>query len=521
MIMRMALLLLVLTALAMAQDRPVFTEPPVNPSEAVVSQISIFFQVLVPLMLLMVVLAAGVYVVGQIFGADIRAKATVWSHNMLAGVGVSAVIIILLYTFLPHFFAGEVGNIDLVKLISDIRQLAEQALVVIILLFLVLSALTYAMGQAFGAETRARATVWATGLLSGAMVAALLYILITQLIRPLESVLAGPELGLYAAVVIEIALAVAFIIVITYLAARVFKVPEWEAYLSIEMSNLVGSFLIVIFVIGLFGVGKIVAMELSDGAYSSPPQAAISYIQSNVSSSALKATIDVYKIQACTSVLSTFSKRIGEFVLTQTFKIFPGIDTFVQITNVLGFSLITLYSTASVQATMLYMADALMLPFFLPAGLILRFFPPTKDAGAFLISLAFGFYIVFPATYVINQQVYDSIFVPGPGDQPYYQSPTLLINSICGPFKFGVAGFLLNPTANPIFSSSLVGRTVGGLFSKLVSETFLTAISMAEFVPIMRHIASLSLLALFMPALSMMVTIAFINSMTKFIVYKV
>jgi hypothetical protein len=285
------------------------------------------------------------------------------------------------------------------------------------------------------------------------------------------------------------------------------------------MSNLISSFLIMIFVLAFFAVGTVLALGFTSGGYSSPPQAAIAYMQSTVVDSILWATIDVYKINACTSMLSTFTRRIGEFVLTQTYKVFPGLDTFVSITNALSFTLLALYNSAKVQVIMLYVSDALMVPFFLPAGIILRFFPPTRDAGAFLIALAFGIQVIFPATYLINARIAEDIqYRPynAPGERP-----TLLIQSLCGPFKYGVAGFLFNPSANPIYNLIPGGQTIGTALSRIVNEGLLNAVSMAEFIPIMKHIASLSLLAIFMPALSMMVTIAFINAMAKFLISKV
>jgi hypothetical protein len=168
---------------------------------------------------------------------------------------------------------------------------------------------------------------------------------------------------------------------------------------------------------------------------------------------------------------------------------------------------------------MMYMVDVLMVPFFLPAGLILRFLPPTRDAGAFLIAVAFGFQIIFPTTYLINKQIYHEIGAKAynePGERP-----TLLINSLCGPFKYGVAGYLFNPSANRLFDLIPGGATIGNAFMRIFSEGLLNAVSMTEFIPVLKHIAALSLLVLFMPALSMMITIAFINAMTKFIVAKV
>jgi hypothetical protein len=155
------------------------------------------------------------------------------------------------------------------------------------------------------------------------------------------------------------------------------------------------------------------------------------------------------------------------------------------------------------------------MPFLLPGGLVLRFFPPTRDAGAFLIAVSFGFYVVFPMTYLVNLEIFKDVGLKAynePGERP-----TLLINSLCGPLKYAAAGIAFNPAV----SAPLLGGALSLALSRIVSEGFLNLLSMSEFVPIMKHIGNLSLLSLFMPALSMMVTIAFINSMTKFIVSRV
>jgi hypothetical protein len=504
----------------------VFSTQGSAPTEVLVNEVNIMLQILVPLMITMATLAVVVYVAGQIFGAETRAKATVWAHGMLAAVGVSALIIGLTYALLPGFFAGNIQDFDVIQKIFDLRNAAATALLGLVMVMVVVAAAMYALGQLYGAEARARASGWANSLISGAVFAAVLYVVLSSIVPQFESAffsgatlgVYGSYLGIYGSVVVNIVLFVSFFILITYLLSKVFKVPEWEAYLSIELSNLLSSFLIMLFVIGMFGVGTAAVIVHTGGAYGSPPQAAIAFIQGTVMDSALAATTDVYKIQACTSILSTFSKRIGEFVLTQTYKVFPGIDTFVNITSVLGMGLLTLYNTASVQAMVLFVVDVLVVPFFLPAGIILRFFPPTREAGSFLISVAFGFQIIYPGFYLINKQIYEEIggrYYNTPGERP-----TILINSICGPFKYGVAGYLFNPS-NIIFGSVPGGGTLGTMLSRVISEGLLNALSMAEFIPIMRHIASLSLLVIFMPALAMMVTIAFINAMTKFIVAKV
>jgi len=517
----MALLVLLFASLSQATaSSAFFNEQPQEPSSAMVNQVSIALQILVPIMIVLVMVAAAAYAGGQFFGADTRARATVWAQGMLIAVGISALIIIAIYTVLPSFFSGNIGDdLDVVTIIAGLKKSIASLLVAITAILVVIASAVYVAGMLAGAETRAKANVWASGLIGGAILVAVIYVLLTELMPVLERTLIGTSLGLYSSVIVNITAFVAFFILITYLVSKVFKVPEWEAYLNIELSSLINSFVLVVFILCMFTVGSALALLVSGGTSTSPPQAAISYMQGTVVDSILMATIDVYKIQACTSILSTFSRRIGEFVLTQTYKVFPGLDTFVSVTNVLSFTLLSLYNSAKVQVILLYVSDALMVPFFLPAGLILRFFPPTRDAGAFLISLAFGFQVVFPMTYMLNKAILTDIHYKAynePGERP-----ALLIQSLCGPFKYGVAGFLFNPSANPIFSMIPGGQAIGTALSRVFSEGLLNSVSMLEFIPILKHVGSLSLLSIFMPALSLMLTIAFINAMAKFIVSKV
>ncbi len=492
--------------------------------DIILAQTNIIYLLVVGLMFAMIVLAAAVYVVGQLLGAETRAKATIWAQGMLVAVAVSIGVILVLNAVLPTFLTnGSAPLNNVTDMIPGLLNMAKLALVGIIILSIMLAAGVYVVGQMFGAETRARAVVWSTGLLVAAVFATVLYVVIFQVIGPFANTFfAGTILGIYGEVVFEVVFLVAIFILITYILSKFFKVPEWEAYLNVEMSNLMTSFLIVLFVIGLFAVGTEFSLMISGGTQSSPPQIAISYMQATVADSALTASIDVYKINACTSMLSTFSRRIGEYVLTQTYKVFPGLDTFVSITNVLGFTLVTFYNTVSVQIVILYFIDATMLTFFMPAGLVLRFFPPTRDAGAFLISLAFGLQIVFPTVYIINKQIFDDVYSNEPAGGAY-QSPTILIQSLCGPFKYGLWGYVLNPSGGLLSSTATTipgGQAVLKFLANVVSESTLNAVSMAEFTPIMQNIAALSLLTLFMPALALMVTIAFINAMTKFIVMR-
>jgi hypothetical protein len=53
------------------------------------------------------------------------------------------------------------------------------------MILIVLAGTTYAIGQVLGAETRARAAVWATAMLTGAVIGAVIYIVTPVIVRAL------------------------------------------------------------------------------------------------------------------------------------------------------------------------------------------------------------------------------------------------------------------------------------------------------------------------------------------------
>ena len=59
---------------------------------------------------------------------------------------------------------------------------AQTWLAIGMILMIILGAAVYAVGQMLGAETRARASVWGTAMVTGAVIAAILYVLVPYII---------------------------------------------------------------------------------------------------------------------------------------------------------------------------------------------------------------------------------------------------------------------------------------------------------------------------------------------------
>jgi len=512
-------LLFLLLMLSVSFPQPLSTEP-VSPAEELgeVGAATGLYGMVQGLLIFLIITAATIaavgYVAAPMLGAEYAARVKVWAGNLLAAVGVAAAILIFFAFSIPFFEGAETGTdigAQLTNWLESFKDTLQIILVMSIVTTVILSAAAYSIGQIFGAETRAKANVWAQVLLGSAVVATVIYLLISTIFvdmintSDLSFIIAGKMVPIasYVTVLTTVILIVSFIVLLTFLASRIFKVPEWEAYLNIELTNLVHSFLILLFIVGFFIVSSAVATSIT-GA-SSPPLAAIEEVRV-LTDSVLTATLDVYIIQSCTSVLGTYHRRIGEAVFTPTFRVFPGIDTFVSITNVLALGFVMVYGSLSAQLAFLNIIDAVMIPFVLPAGLILRFFPPTKEAGAFLIALAFAFQIVFPTAYVINGMALDNIGIQT------YTSDKFPISALCGLsyVYFSVPPVLLQGSF-PFLASTL--QTV-------FSEGVIHGMSMAIFLPVLKNLSEVSLLAIFAPAVAMILTIASINALTKFIVMK-
>ena len=319
-------------------------------------------------------------------------------------------------------------------------------------------------------------------------------------------------IGLVSAIMLSI-------LVLTYLAAKVFKSQEMEAWFNVELTEFVASFLILLFALGFFEGANIFASSFHlicttsnincTNSNASVLDGTAYYLRTMLSGS-LKATTDMYWLQACISIWNTFHKRLGEYVLTVSYKVFPGIDSYLGLVNTINYGLSFVVSSVNAQLIMITFIQATMQTLFLPAGILLRFFPPTRQAGIFLIAFAIGFSTVFPLTYVINQNIlYGTL-----GYEGYQGNRAYIITNVCakGPY------FILGAVGNP---GIITIPVISSLFNLVFSELGVNLMSPGIFRPILDDIGAFSLPSLFLPALSLSITFGFINGFTKFVLMKV
>ena len=94
-------------------------------------------------------------------------------------------LFLVLVLLISPVFAEEapvdvLGNIQIAM--CELLDTARGVVNIVIIMMIILAAITYAGGQVMGAETRAKATVWATTMVVGAIVAVLINVLLPQIL---------------------------------------------------------------------------------------------------------------------------------------------------------------------------------------------------------------------------------------------------------------------------------------------------------------------------------------------------
>ncbi|HII53201.1 hypothetical protein COT30_03780 [Candidatus Micrarchaeota archaeon CG08_land_8_20_14_0_20_49_17] len=93
------------------------------------------------------------------------------------------VIFVMLLVFVGLAAAQATGSAGLMSAIGNLCKLVSTLLPTVALLMIIAAGVLYAAGQFMGAETRARASVWATAMLTGAVIAVLIAVIAPWLLK--------------------------------------------------------------------------------------------------------------------------------------------------------------------------------------------------------------------------------------------------------------------------------------------------------------------------------------------------
>ena len=296
--------------------------------------------------------------------------------------------------------------------------------------------------------------------------------------------------GLIGPIVMTSVALMIFLLALFWMAAQFFKRPEYEGFVSIEIYQLVISILIfgTVFGASCFAAGMADSFSPGGRDQFEIGRQYLDYITNDV---IMPNVAELESLKLYSQWMGDVKARWGPGVWSTIIPMFP---TFILIERVVDFLLLFIspfISSLMAQMVVLEIIRGLALPFVLPAGVVLRIFPPTRDAGAFLIASAIGFDIIFPYTYVMHDHIVRTM---------------VDLDSQNG-----------QNTCDQFYNIVTSGSTTK-------SAAIMTQNGMIDFPSKICHpfsyLGYLLLQALFLPALSITLTVAFIKGTTKFISQK-
>ena len=292
--------------------------------------------------------------------------------------------------------------------------------------------------------------------------------------------------GLLSSMVGTAALTVVFLLALFYMAAQFFRKPEYEAFVSIEIYQLMVSLVLfgTIFLSSCFADGMVKSFI---GTGQDAFQVSQGYLQYMSNDIALGAVKKLQTLAILSQWAGSVTMRFGASVWGVVIPAFPSFTVIERTVEFLLMLVSPFTASLMVQQIGLQVIQGIMFPFVLPMGVVLRMFAPTRDAGAFFISTALAFQLVFPFTYYMHKTIVQDILIP----------KTLLAN-------------------NPSFQSFMSGYPA--LYSYIGESGLFDPQSML-FHPLYM-LSFLLLQAIFLPSLSMVLTVAFIKAFNKFITQK-
>ncbi len=208
-----------------------------------------------------------------------------------------------------------------------------------------------------------------------------------------------------------------FIVALAYMLSKFFELPDLRRWVKSELAQVLASIILVVLLFTIvsgesYGVGliqnqteifagSIVVPGMAGLAKVSPFDASYVYLRAMLKcvESKYKETYKpgIERLLASDIIVSPFILRIPIPFKWFSYPLYSMIVEAHYKANSLTWLALALYF----QYNLLQWVETAMFTVYLPIGIILRIFPYTRGAGALMIALAIGLYIVYPLMFVV------------------------------------------------------------------------------------------------------------------------
>lgn len=303
-------------------------------------------------------------------------------------------------------------------------------------------------------------------------------------------VFGGAVLETVAVSIVIMAGAVALI----HMFAQFLKRPEWEAYANLELYQVFYSVLLLVVV--LFAAN--LAIETSHRIYGMGYFDIVDeYLSKVITQLTIPALIQMEGIVLNMQWWGGMQVHYGAgSAWSYRFPLFPWASLIESVFELLLVLMSPFTASIMAQYFGMQIIKATMMTFVLPAGIVLRTFPQTRDAGIFLVATSLGFYFIFPLTFVMH---YEILKVMDKEDG--------VLDFVSGTNNPGAKNWLLEYVAG-------LSDEKRGAYDKIWSTT---ALKWDMVFSPFAYLSMLIMQAIFLPGFSLMLTVTFIKSMLKFL----
>jgi hypothetical protein len=277
-----------------------------------------------------------------------------------------------------------------------------------------------------------------------------------------------------------------FIIVIGYMVANLLKLNQLIEKVKIEIRQLLITILIGLFIFSIaFVIDEVIKLKFKTSMF----DISSDYLKRFICLST-EVNIKLEGLRAMLQYASGLKARYYAHKYGWGFAVqqFPGLD--IMLERPLGIISLILFpftSSLMVQSIGLEIIRAFAMTLLLPAGIVLRLIPITRNASSFLIATSFSLFFILPFLYVIEAKVVSDMY------KNSFQTDICSGEQIGGSYKYTSYDMIISTTANLLPS-----------FEKDLWSFF-------------EHISYLILQALVLPSLNMIIVITAIQTLTKFL----
>jgi len=318
----------------------------------------------------------------------------------------------------------------------------------------------------------------------------------------------------FSQTIVAALLAVTFICAIVYMFAQFARRPEWEAWVKVQLYHVGISALLAFGAVWFSLLACGISAEVAMNALQLPsPQDPFILAQQHLSGmmmGSMRAAISqIISVQVKSEYFAATYVQLGGPTFGMGFAPWPVYRVISGNAQLLSGLLIPFTSSIFAQIIGLQVVQATAFTIVLPMGILLRAFAITRDAGSFMIAASIGLYIVLPLTYVMDRMLIEG---PAPGNPAYLAG----------------GGGTTPPAAAelPLCAGTSKGydRAGDAGWYKIYPQTLTLFMGRLPFAPQNLIAGALDCMAfvipqaVFLPTLNIIIVIAFVNSLTKYLV---